>query len=201
MRLLFVASLVSFVAAASVFACSSGESTATAADAGKDAKAAVKTGDDDDSKTDTTTDPPTTTENDAAATDGATDGGTGNPGGDLVTTGDGGTACDDESFREQETNNTAESANKLTVKVGNTKICGQVTSADPDFFTFKMPPDSNNFFVTPSGGGFKISGTIDGQPFSGFNFNGIEIQNGATWIVKVETTSTDPRPWRLTFKF
>jgi hypothetical protein len=200
MRLLFVISLTSFVAAAATFACSSGDSAATPADAGKDAKAVVKTGDDDDDKP-TTTDPPSTPTDSGTDPDATGDGGTGTPGGDLTTTGDGGTACDTESFREAETNNTAETANKLAVKDGTTKICGQVTSTDPDFITFKMPADATQFFVTPGGSNFKISGTIDGQPFDGFNFNGIQVNQGATWIVKVETGSTEARAWRLAFKF
>jgi hypothetical protein len=198
MRLLFVLSVTSLVAAAATFACSSGDSTAAPADAGKDAKPVAKTGDDDDD--DKTTTPPATTDPDASTSD-ASDAGATGPGGNLVTTGDGGTACDDESFREAETNNTAETANKLTVKIGTTKMCGQVTSADPDFLTFKMPDDAHGFFVQPSGGGFKISGTIDGQPFQGTNFGGIEVNQGATWVVKVETGSADARAWRLSFQF
>jgi hypothetical protein len=199
MRLFFAASMVSLVLAAGVFACSSGESAATPADAGKDAKAVVKTGDDDDDKKDdstTTTDTPS----DAGTTDGSADGSPGTAGGELTTTGDGGIACDTDAFREAEVNNDPATANKLTVKIGSTKVCGQVTSADPDFITFKMPEDATNWFVQPKGN-IKISGTIDGQAFQGTNFGNLDVKSGATWVVKVETGSADARAWQLRFDF
>lgn len=200
MRLLFVASVASFVAAAGVFACS-GTETAAPADAGKDAKAVAKTTDDDDDKQNENTDPPPVVTSDAGDPDATTDA-SGTPGGDLTTTGDGGIACDTDAFREAETNNDPATANKLTVKIGSTKVCGQVTAADPDFITFKMPDDATGWFVQPKGA-IKISGTIDGQQFNGTNFGGIQANQGATWVVKVEPNGggDTAKAWQLRFDF
>lgn len=202
MRLLAVASVLSVLVAAATFACSSSDPVTPAADAGKDAKASQPTTDDDDTNADPDSgDTTPVTDPDAGGSDADAGPGTG---GTLTMTGDGGTKCGDDSYREAETNNTEGSANQLPVKEGDTSVCGVVTADDPDFFTFKMPGDPTdqiNYNVDPTGGQtIKFSGSIGGKPFDDFDFpNG--IQGGDTWVVKISTGSTTPRNYHITFSF
>lgn len=187
MRLLFVASLVSFVAAAATFACTSSSPVNAAADAGKDAKPPTTEDDDDTVDTD-----PVTDDTDAGDTE--------SDAGDLdatpTTSGDAGHACKDDSTPETEPNNDEAAATKLTPTAGNAiSFCGQVAKGDTDVFTFKHP-FTGGFKITPSGDQVKYTTKIGSQTFDGFPKNAI-VNADDVWFITVTSDSEAGRSYAV----
>ncbi|MBX3228956.1 MAG: hypothetical protein KIT84_41505 [Labilithrix sp.] len=204
MRLVLLAATVSVVLVGATFACSSSSPAEETADAGKDSgkKPVEETPPIEEEPPPVEEEPPPQEDLDGGADD-AEAGAPNNT--------DGGTACLGDSLKEAEPNNDANTATSVTPPGRTFSICGTTSGADPDFFTFKTPAYGQTFVLCqgaagPCVGAVQISGTIDGQAFNGFNFNGINVNDGSTWVVRVAPSGGGGgggggRNYRLTWHF
>jgi hypothetical protein len=85
--------------------------------------------------------------------------------------------CDANSIKETESNNTADTANAITVGATGATFCGSLALADVDHFSFTFPADATAF-------AWKASWSGNGTPKIAITVDGVAVPEGSAPPIK-----------------